>query len=114
MLTKTCFVGRKILELQASLTLVHGPSSARSVPTEDEYGRMPFQHTALEGLHGLSAGENAKYRFLNKDKVAQLAENYGLDAVARWKPKSVRCLLPTPVSVKCHETNGKTVGEEQN
>ena len=93
MLTGMYYAGRRIIELQTSLALVHGPSSARPAPTVDEYGRMPFQHAALEGLEGLSTGENAKYHFLNKDRVAQLAESYGLDDVVRWKPKNVRYLL---------------------
>ena len=88
-----CYAGRRIIELQTSLALLHGPSSARPVSTADEFGRMPFQHAALEGLDGLSTGENAKYRFLNRDRLAQLAESYGLDGVVRWKPKNV-CYLP--------------------
>ena len=54
---------------------------------QDQYGREPFQHPALEGLEGIT--EHGKATILDKRRVGGLAEHYGLDAVVRWKPKRV-------------------------
>ena len=85
--------GRRIVELQTSLALVHAPPGPEPL-MHDQFEREPFQHPALEGLNGFS--ENCKNRFLDKKRMAKLAESYGLDGVVRWKPKNVRYLLVLP------------------
>lgn len=80
-------VGRRIIELQTSLALIHGASADTFTPTPDQYGREPFSHPALQGLDGLT--ENAKSIVTEKRRLSQLAERYGLDDVLRWKPKRV-------------------------
>ena len=81
------YTGRRIVELQASLALVHGASSTDQSAAVDSYGREPFRHAALDGINGLS--EHTKFKVTEKRRMAQLAERYGLDSVARWKPKRV-------------------------
>ena len=54
---------------------------------QDQYGREPFRHPALEGLESIT--EHGKATILDKKRVGGLAEQYGLDAVVRWKPKRV-------------------------
>jgi len=79
--------GRRIVELQSSLALVHGAAANNSAPMPDQYGREPFSHPALQGLDGLT--ETAKLKTLEKRRLSQLAERYGLDGVLRWKPQRV-------------------------
>jgi large subunit ribosomal protein L15 len=44
----------------------------------------------LNGLQGLS--EEVESKVLDKARLSQLAEQYGLDKVTRWKPKQVRMI----------------------
>lgn len=86
--------GKRIVDLQTSQALLSAPQvekwplDAKGRPLPDKYGRRPFLHSALNGLPALS--EEAKSRVLDKTRLANLAERYGLDKVARWKPKRVR------------------------
>ena len=75
------------MELETSLTLLHGSSITPFPEMQDQYRRKPFRHPALEGLAGVSA--ESKDQVLNKTRTAQLAKKYGLDTVLRWKPKRV-------------------------
>ena len=75
------------MELETSLALLHGSSVTPFPEMQDQYRRKPFQHPALEGLAGVSA--ESKDQVLNKTRTAQLAQQYGLNAVLRWKPKRV-------------------------
>ena len=77
------------MELQTSLALVYGSSTSQTevVLEQDQYGRIPFKHPALEGLDSLT--EHGKDTTIDKRRIAGLAESYGLDAVLRWKPKRV-------------------------
>lgn len=74
------------MDLQTSLALLRN-SSTKQTPMPDQYRREPFQHPALEGLEGIT--EQARATVLDKRRVGGLAEQYGLDAVVRWKPKRV-------------------------
>ena len=91
LLTEIRYIGRRIVELQTSLTLVHSSSLKPHAPQDDEYGRTPFHHPALEGLSRL--GLHMKLRYIDKRRVAQLAKDYGLDTVLRWKPHRVSFIL---------------------
>ena len=53
---------------------------------------MPFQHPALETLEYLT--ERSKAQILSTERMAMLAESYGLLAVVRWQPKNVNSRLP--------------------
>jgi len=80
--------GRRIVELQTSQALISSPQEPQA--EIDEFGRIPFQHPALIGLQGLS--DEAQSKILDKARLAQIAERYGLDKVTRWTPKRV-CIL---------------------
>ena len=80
-------VGKRIVELETSLALLHGSSVTPFPEVQDQYTRKPFRHPALEGLAGVSA--ESRDQVLNKSRTAQLAKKYGLDTVIRWKPKRV-------------------------
>ncbi|KAM0795723.1 ribonuclease-III-like-domain-containing protein [Usnea florida] len=84
---RLALLGKRISELQISLALFHGSSATPFAEMQDEYGREPFRHPALDGLAGLS--EESKYQMLNVKRTAQLAEKYQLDSVVRWKPKKI-------------------------
>lgn len=81
-------IGKRILDLQTSLAMLHTASSHPKVEAPDPYGRTPFEHPALEGLEVLSP--EAKIDLTDKKRLAQIAEGYGLAGVIRWKPKQVR------------------------
>ncbi|KAL9631048.1 MAG: hypothetical protein Q9164_006101 [Protoblastenia rupestris] len=82
---RLCFLGRRIVELQTSLALVHGSSIEPTHVPQDAYGREPFKHSALQGLDTLT--EENRSISTNKKRIAQLGERYGLDTVMRWKPR---------------------------
>ncbi|KAI5280935.1 hypothetical protein KEM54_003480, partial [Ascosphaera aggregata] len=74
--------GKHIVGLQATLTqLEHGP---RRKPQQDQYGREPFAHPALEGVEILA--DNFRERRLHSRRVGELAQRYGLHEVLRWLP----------------------------
>jgi large subunit ribosomal protein L15 len=58
---------------------------------QDEYGRYPFDHPALNGLLNLTAPVKAD--ILDKRRLYGLSDKYGLLQVLRWRPKKVH--LPT-------------------
>ncbi|KAJ8109424.1 hypothetical protein OPT61_g7473 [Boeremia exigua] len=88
---RLAYLGRRIVELQTSQALINSPQvkswprDASGEPKVDNYGRRPFLHPALNGLEGLS--NEAEQSVLDKTRLAQLAERYGLDKVTRWTPK---------------------------
>jgi len=84
------------VELQTSLALLDSPRPAYEVDAkegkgkEDRYGRVPFEHPALEKVNNMTP--HMKDQILQKQRLAQLAASYGLDTVIRWKPKQVRVI----------------------
>ncbi len=80
--------GKRIVELRTSLALLHGSSATPFPEMQDQYEREPFRHPALDGLAGVSL--ESRSQVLRVARMAQLAEQYGLDTVIRWKPKQVR------------------------
>jgi large subunit ribosomal protein L15 len=87
------YLGRRIVELQASLALVVAPESPSSYHEADAHGRVPFTHPQLAGLANVS--ENYKASLLSKNRLSQLADHYGIPEVLRWKPRKV-CTHPPP------------------
>lgn len=77
--------------MQTSQALINSPQvktwprDASGEPKVDNFGRRPFLHPALNGLEGLT--NEAESAVLDKTRLAQLAERYGLDKVTRWTPK---------------------------
>lgn len=88
---RLAYLGRRIVELQTSQALINSPQDNqwsrdnKGAPKPDRHGRTPFLHPALNGLQGLT--EEAGGQVLNKTRLSQLAERYGLDRVTRWTPK---------------------------
>ncbi|KAK0510534.1 hypothetical protein JMJ35_006966 [Cladonia borealis] len=94
---RLAFLGKRIVDLQTSLALLQNPSTRQIPPMQDQYGREPFRHPALEGLEGIT--EHGKATILDKHRVGGLAEHYGLDAVVRWKPKRMTNLPGSGLTV---------------
>lgn len=80
-------VGKRIVQLQASLALVQSPSTAANAAAPDAHGRVPFTHPALDGLNNLSQG--MKDFLISKTQMAELAQKYELQKVLRWSPRKV-------------------------
>lgn len=81
--------GRRILNLQTNLALLHSPTATKtqSLPNPSD-DRIPFTHPALGGLANLSdvpLGE-----VLSKWRLADLATAVGMREIVRWEPKNVR------------------------
>ncbi|MCJ1335833.1 hypothetical protein MMC09_001107 [Bachmanniomyces sp. S44760] len=85
---RLAFFGKRTVDLQISSALV--TSNPKSRPEPDQYGRMPFQHPALEGLEGLN--QDSKERATDIKQLAGIAANSGLAGVLRWKPKKAENL----------------------
>lgn len=84
-------IGRRIVELQTSLALLDAPQAEiqqRTKGLPDNYGRLPFQHLSLQNLESVTV--HTKERILDRQRIAQLAQHYGLGDVIRWKPRQVR------------------------
>lgn len=80
------------MQLQASLALVQNPATASAPVVEDQHGRVPFSHPALDGLKNLSS--STKSFLTDRAKLAELAQKYEMQRVLRWSPRKVR--LPAP------------------
>lgn len=84
------FLGKRIVELQASLALITTGLTSRSTPLEpqpDSYGRIASPHPALEGVEALT--DKSRRGILDTDRIGNLGNQYGLTRVVRWKPKNV-------------------------
>ncbi|CAN9211445.1 unnamed protein product [Alternaria sp. RS040] len=88
---RLAYLGRRIVELQTSQALINSPQEhqwprdSNGVPVNDEYGRKPYLHPALDGLQGLT--DEAESLVLSKSRLSSIAERYRLDKVTRWTPK---------------------------
>lgn len=69
------------MDLQCSLALLNAPQM------QDRVGSTQ-SHTALKGLENVTSF--AKQETLDKQRLAGLAQQYGLGKVIRWKPRKVR------------------------
>lgn len=83
-------VGKRIVQLQASLELVQNPGDYKTEVPSLSVGdrRKVIKHAALQGLQNLTL-ENRGW-FTNKSNVAKVAQKYGLLKVLRWAPVRVR------------------------
>lgn len=91
-----CLKGRRIVELQMSIALVNMSRPPTQNIGQDEYGRYPFDHPALDGLLNLTTPVKAD--ILDKRRLYGLSEKYGLLQVLRWNPKKVHLpSLPIPL-----------------
>lgn len=87
---RLAYFGKRIVEMQVSTAIVNQPRPVWQKGEEDEFGREPFEHPALEGLLNLTAPMKAN--LLDKRRLYDLSLKYGLPRVLRWRPKKVcRC-----------------------
>lgn len=70
------------------MALVHSPiaTQTQSRPARSD-DREPFTHPALEGLANLS--EVPIGQILTKERLANLATEWGMREIMRWKPRNV-------------------------
>jgi large subunit ribosomal protein L15 len=82
-------LGKRIVQLQASLLLVQNPGNYKTEvpPLSNGDLRKTIKHPALEGLENLTL-DNRGW-FTHKFNVARVAEKYGLLKVLRWAPVKV-------------------------
>ncbi|KAJ5089133.1 hypothetical protein N7532_007817 [Penicillium argentinense] len=81
---RLAFLGKRIVQLQASLALVQNPEAVPSTQP-DEFGRKPFEHEALNGLQNLSP--RTKSALTDRTKLAELAQKYQMHNIIRWNPR---------------------------
>src|SRR5579862_6695995 len=93
-------LGKRIVQLHTTLAIINSPSSGvletSTATLEGAAERTPFTHPALAGLESLSVMKVDD--ILEKGRLAQLGNHYGLAPVIRWKPKKVSVapnLFPT-------------------
>ncbi len=61
-LTQEMDLGKRLVEVQTSLAIIHSASGRPSPLPADLYERVPFQHPALDGLPSLTAEAKDAYR----------------------------------------------------
>ncbi|TID22702.1 gb [Venturia nashicola] len=91
------YLGKRIVELQTSYLLVAAPRAPTAPRGPDQYKRIPFEHPALDGLTNLS--DRIKADILDKSRLAQLAREYNIHRVMRWKPRSAQNLGASGIDV---------------
>ncbi|KAL5335797.1 ribonuclease-III-like-domain-containing protein [Aspergillus crustosus] len=84
---RLAFLGKRIVQLQASLALAQSPTETYGAVAPDPFGRTPFTHPALEGLDNLSS--STKKFLTNKSRLAEIARRHDVPRVLRWRPKKV-------------------------
>ncbi|KAK1143870.1 hypothetical protein N8T08_005983 [Aspergillus melleus] len=104
---RLAFLGKRLVQLQASLALAQSPGNAASA-TPDAHGRQPFSHPALEGLDNLS--HNTKNFLTSKSNLAELARKYEMDKVLRWSPRKPDNLQTSGIELVLAHTMYAVVG----
>jgi large subunit ribosomal protein L15 len=84
---KLAFLGKTLCNVQCSLALIEQPARPEDLEKIKSNSRKQFAHPAMRGVHNVS--DFAKNQTLDKERLASLARQYGLDAVVRWKPRNV-------------------------
>ncbi|KAG9524518.1 RNase III domain protein, partial [Aureobasidium melanogenum] len=108
---KLAFLGKRLCDVQCSLALIEQPSQVSTYTdfNSETTGRYKqFRHPAMRGVDNVS--EFAKNKTLDKQRLASLARQYGLDAVVRWKPRNVDNLSSSGVDVVLAHTLYSIVG----
>ena len=78
-------IGRRIVNLQTSLALLNQESGVVIPP--DLHNREPFRHPAADLLPALT--EQSRLNSTNRNRMARLADTFGLMSVLRWRPRKV-------------------------
>ncbi|KAE8376797.1 ribonuclease-III-like-domain-containing protein [Aspergillus bertholletiae] len=104
---RLAFLGRRIVELQASLAMVQSPGSAASAAPPDAFDRTPFTHPALDGLENLNRRKNL---LTGKSRLAEVAQKYELEKVLRWNPRKPNNLASSGIELVLAHTMYAIVG----
>ncbi|KAK3115972.1 hypothetical protein LTR53_004144 [Teratosphaeriaceae sp. CCFEE 6253] len=102
---RLAFLGKRIVDLQTSLALLHAPPTPGLIDPND---RTIYHHAVLEGVDSMTAYNKAQV--LSPGRLAQLARSYGLDAVVRWKPKKSNNLQGSGVDTVLAHTLYSIIG----
>ncbi|KAF9894877.1 hypothetical protein FE257_004498 [Aspergillus nanangensis] len=105
---RLAFLGKRIVQLQASLALAQSPETNAANTVADTFGREPFVHPALDGLPNLSP--NTKNFLTSKSKLAELAQKYELEKVLRWSPRKPNNLAGSGIELVLAHTMYAVVG----
>ncbi|KAE8349290.1 RNase III domain protein [Aspergillus coremiiformis] len=105
---RLAFLGKRIVQLQASLALVQNPGNTKTTATPDSFHRVPFSHPALDGLNNLSP--ETKDFLTNKLKLAELARKYEMEKVLRWSPRRPGNLASSGIDLVLAHTLYAVVG----
>ncbi|KAL2220190.1 RNase III domain protein [Thermoascus aurantiacus ATCC 26904] len=105
---RLAFLGKRIVQLQASLALVQDAGHFAKKTPEDPFGRKPFTHQALDGLNNLSS--NTKNFLTSKTKLSELAQKYELQKVVRWSPRKPDNLQSSGIDVVLAHTMYAIIG----
>ncbi|KAJ5303827.1 uncharacterized protein N7443_003487 [Penicillium atrosanguineum] len=105
---RLAFLGKRIVQLQASLALVQDPATANALAAEDQHGRVPFSHPALDGLKNLST--STKSFLTDRAKLAELAQKYEMQKVLRWSPKKPDNLQASGIELVLAHTMYAVIG----
>ena len=92
--------GKRIVELQTSLALIQTPQANTDLTARINSDlpfrwreRKPSSPPALNNIEVLSSGSASvatrKASVLDRGRLAQLAEKFGLQNVIRWKPRQL-------------------------
>lgn len=113
-LTRAVFTGKRIVDLQTSLALIQSPKPSAGALLKFNsdlpihwQNREPVGHPALTNIEILTSGKSErslnKQRMLDHGRVAQLARDYSLQEVIRWKPRQLHNLESSGIgSVLAH------------
>ncbi|KAJ5272542.1 hypothetical protein N7478_007667 [Penicillium angulare] len=105
---RLAFLGKRIVQLQASLALAQNPTASSTSAKEDAFGRAPFSHPALDALRNLSP--KTKNSLTDRSKLAELAQKYNLQKVIRWEPRNPNNLLASGLDLVLTHTMYAIIG----
>ncbi|KAH0542290.1 hypothetical protein FGG08_003317 [Glutinoglossum americanum] len=109
---RMAFLGKRIVQLHTTLAIINSPTSTSqkisATALTDIAERTPFTHPALVGLDNLSTTKVDE--ILDKKRLAQLANRYGLSSVIRWKPKKADNLAGSGIETVVTEALYAIVG----
>lgn len=119
-LTSNSFPGRRIINLQTTLSIIHSPLSSTATdtpsPVPDSHDRTPFTHPSLTSLAHLSSlttatpGTSGARPLLTKKRLGNLASQLGMRDIVRWKPRLPADLDASGVDVVLTSTLYAIVG----
>ncbi|KAJ5222007.1 uncharacterized protein N7469_010894 [Penicillium citrinum] len=105
---RLAFLGKQIVQLQASLALVQNSTATSSSSSRDAHDREPFSHPALNGLQNLSP--RTKNALTDRKKLAELARTYETEKIIRWNPRLPENLHESGIELVLAQTLYSVIG----